>query len=52
VRVGQSVSAVREVEVQVLVCLYSSYHQVTDVGFVRIALKVVTYNGRDLVYII
>ena len=51
-RVGQSVSAVTEVDVLVLICLHSSYHQVTDVGFVRIALKVFMQNGWDLVHII
>jgi len=52
VRLCQSVSAVRVVDVQVLVRLRSCYYHVTDVGFVIIAPKVVTYNGRDLVDII
>ena len=55
-RVDQCVSAVRAVEVPVLVCLRSSYNHVTVVGgavrFVRLALKVVVQNDGDIVDII
>jgi len=56
VRVDQCVSAVRAVEVPVLVCLRSSWCHVTEVGgavrFVRLALKVVVQNDRDFVDVI
>jgi hypothetical protein len=52
VRICQSVSALRLVDAQVLVCLRNSCHHVTDIGFARIALKFVVHNGRDLVDII
>jgi hypothetical protein len=44
VRVGQYVSAVRAVEVPVLVCLRHSRDHLTEVGFVRLALKFITGN--------
>ena len=47
-RVDQCVSAIRAVEVPVLVCLRSSWYHVTEVRgavrFVRLALKVVVQN--------
>jgi hypothetical protein len=56
VRVDQCVSAVRSVEVPVLVCLRSSCNHVTKVGgavrFVRLALKVVIQNDGDFVDVI
>ena len=52
-RVDQRVSAVRKVEVPVLVCLRSSCRHVTEVGgavrFVRLALKVVVQNDGNFV---
>jgi hypothetical protein len=45
----ECVSAVRAVEVPVLVCLRSSCSYVTEVMFVRFVLKVVTQNDRDFV---
>ena len=52
-RVDQCVSAVRAVEVPVLVCLRSGFGHVTEVGgavsFVRLALKVVVQNDGDFV---
>ena len=55
-RVDQCVSAVRAVEVPVLVCLCSIWYHVTEVGgavrFVRLALKVAMRNDRDFVDVI
>ena len=50
-RVDQRVSAVRAVEVSVLVCLRSRCSHVT-VRFVRVALKVVNQNDGDFVDVI
>ena len=51
-RVDQCVSAIRAVEVPVLVCLRSSCSHVTEVKFVRLALKVVMQNDRGFVDVI
>jgi hypothetical protein len=56
VRGDQCDSAVRAVEVPVLVCLRSSCNHVTEVGgavrLVRLALKVVMQNDRDFLVVI
>jgi hypothetical protein len=55
VRVDQRVSAVRAVEVPVLVSLRNSCNHVTgrrSVWIVRLALKVVIQNDRDFVDVI
>jgi hypothetical protein len=55
-RVDQCVSAVRAVEVPVLVCLRSGCCHVTEAGgavrFVRLALKVVVQNYGDFLAVI
>ena len=53
--VGQCVSAVRAVEVRVLVRLHSVYNHLTgrrDVRFVRLALKVIMHTDRDFMDVI
>ena len=55
VRVDQCVSAVRAMEVPVLVCLCSCCIHVTgrrSARFVRLALKAVTQNDGDLVDVV
>ena len=46
-RVDQCVSAVRAVEVPVLVCLRSSCNHVTEVGVIRLAPKIVIQDDGD-----